>query len=222
MSVSPSAEASPAPGVSPAKDRPRTGPWSDGTPPGNPVDLAGRGLPRMTTPGRSTPAWRQVFDTLERAIGRPLEEVATSHAFVDLAVTGLKARRAVTGTAGWIVGGAVNRVLRTANIATRDDLKRLTGQVALLASEVRAGSASAAPASRAVSAPRPTAASATSRAPRRATASVPAKPKAPARSGATATSTSARAARSRPGPARPPSGASAPAEGTTFGGDGDG
>ena len=83
-----------------------------------------------------------MFDKVERTIGRPLEDVATSQRFVDVTVTGLKVRRAVTGQAGRLVGGVVNKILRTANIATRDDVKRLNGQLAVLASEVRANSAS--------------------------------------------------------------------------------
>lgn len=148
----------------------------------------------MTSPGRTTPTWRQVFDNVERAIGGPLEDLATSQRFVDVAVTGMKARRAVTGTTWWLVGGAVNRVLRTANIATRDDVKRLTAQVAVLASEVRTNSASDVQTGVR-------------------TFTAPAKATAPAE--ATARET----ARPRPDRTRPPTGTSAPSDGMTLGSD---
>lgn len=134
-----------------------------------------------------------MFNKVERTIGRPLEDLSASRRFVDVMVTGLKARRTVTGTAGWVVGGAVNKVLRTANVATRDDLKRLTGQLSVLAAEVRANSTSQVQSGI-----------------RKSTAAAPRK------------STAPRAAQSRPGPTRPPTGTSAPSDGTARGGELDG
>ena len=84
------------------------------------------------------PAWRQVFDKVERAVGRPLEEAVASPTYADVIAVGIRAQRAVAGTVGWVVGGAVGTVLRAINVPTRDDVLRLNRQLAVLAAEVRA------------------------------------------------------------------------------------
>lgn len=84
------------------------------------------------------PLWRQVFDKVERTVGVPLEDVANSYLFVDVMALGIKTRRAVTGTATRVVAGVVSPLLRTANIATRDDIQRMTGHLSALTTEVRA------------------------------------------------------------------------------------
>ncbi len=92
----------------------------------------------MNPVNRQQPPWRRVFDRVERKIGEPLEGVATSERFVDVMATGMKAKRAVTGSAGWLVGGVLRKVLHAANIATLSDVKRLNGHLSELASEMRA------------------------------------------------------------------------------------
>lgn len=91
------------------------------------------------------PLWRQVFDTVERTVGVPLEEVANSYLFVDVMAVGIKTRRALAGTAARVVGGVVTPLLRTANIATRDDIQRMTGHLSALTTEVRALSSAPVP-----------------------------------------------------------------------------
>lgn len=91
----------------------------------------------MSAVNKPKPTWRQVFDSAERMIGEPLEGVATSTRFVDVMAAGMKARRAVSGTAGWLVGGALTKVLHAVNIATLSDVQRVNGHVAELASELR-------------------------------------------------------------------------------------
>jgi hypothetical protein len=83
------------------------------------------------------PTWRRAFDRVERAIGEPLENAAGSSTYVDVMVRGMKVQRAVGGAVGRVAGGAVNVVLRAANLPTRDDLTKLSRQVTVLTSEVR-------------------------------------------------------------------------------------
>lgn len=83
----------------------------------------------MSNVKRQQPPWRRVFDRVERKIGEPLEGMVTSNKFVDVMATGMKAKRAVTGSAGWLVGGALRKVLHTANIATLSDVKRVNGHL---------------------------------------------------------------------------------------------
>lgn len=83
------------------------------------------------------PAWRQVFDKVERAVGRPLEEAVASPTYADVIAIGIKTQRAVNGILGRAVGGAVGNVLRVINVPTRDDVLRLNRQLAVLSAEVR-------------------------------------------------------------------------------------
>lgn len=83
------------------------------------------------------PTWRQVFDGVERKIGKPLEDAAGSSTYVDVMVRGMKVQRALVGAVGRVAGGAVNTVLRVANLPTRNDIAKLSRQVTVLTSEVR-------------------------------------------------------------------------------------
>jgi len=86
----------------------------------------------------STPKWRKVFDRVERVVGAPLEDVAASNRFVEVVAVGMKVRRVAGGTARRAVGGVTGKLLWAVNAPSRDDIRRLNGQIATLASEVRA------------------------------------------------------------------------------------
>jgi hypothetical protein len=83
------------------------------------------------------PTWRRAFDRVERAVGEPLENAAGSSTYVDVMVRSMKVQRAVGGAVGRVAGGAVNVVLRAANLPTRNDVAKLSRQVTVLTSEVR-------------------------------------------------------------------------------------
>ena len=79
-----------------------------------------------------------MFDSVERAVGGPLEDVAASDRFVEVMAVGLKARRVAVGTAWRAVHGVTGTVLHAANIPTRDDVRRLNSHLTTLVTEVRA------------------------------------------------------------------------------------
>ena len=80
------------------------------------------------------PPWRQALDKA----GRPLENVTTSPAFVNLLAVGIMARRAAAGAAARVVSGLLGPARRAANVPTRDDVLRLSRQLEVLTAEVRA------------------------------------------------------------------------------------
>lgn len=84
------------------------------------------------------PRWRQVFDRVERAVGSPLENVAASTRFVEVMAVGMKVRRVAGGTVRQVVGGVTSKVLWAVDAPTREDVRRINGELASLASEVRA------------------------------------------------------------------------------------
>ena len=86
----------------------------------------------------SKPTWRRVFDRVERAVGAPLEDAVASTRFVEVMALGLKARRAVGGTARRAVDGVTGTVLRAVNIPTREDVRALNANMVTLVTEVRA------------------------------------------------------------------------------------
>ena len=86
----------------------------------------------------SKPTWRRVFDRVERAVGAPLEDVVASNRFVEVVALGMKARRAVAGTARRAVHGVTGTVLHAVNIPTREDVRALNANMATLVTEVRA------------------------------------------------------------------------------------
>lgn len=89
---------------------------------------------------RKSAFWRG-FDKVERAVGKPLEDVVASQKYVDVSVLGMKVKRGIGGAAQRIVGRPISAVLRAANVPTRGDVQRLSRQLSGLTSEVRALSA---------------------------------------------------------------------------------
>ena len=87
---------------------------------------------------RQQPALRRAFDKVERKVGAPLEDAVASNTGVDLMLKGMAVQRAVNGALGKVAGGAVNTVLRAANLPTRRDVRDLSRQVTVLTSEIRA------------------------------------------------------------------------------------
>ena len=85
-----------------------------------------------------TPPWRQAVGKAERAVGRPLEDITTSPAYVNLLAVGIMARRAAAGAAARVVSGLFAPARRAANIPTREDVLRLSRQLEVLTTEVRA------------------------------------------------------------------------------------
>lgn len=81
--------------------------------------------------------WRG-FDRVERTVGKPLEDAVASQRYADLMVKGMKVQRAVGGLAGRLLKGGVGKVLHVVNIPTSSDVQRLSRQMAVLTSEVRA------------------------------------------------------------------------------------
>ena len=79
------------------------------------------------------PTWRRVFDTTERAVGRPLESLVSSHRYLDVALFG----RRVRGVVGGAIGRPTTAVLHLLNIPARGDVRRLGHQIAALSNEVR-------------------------------------------------------------------------------------
>lgn len=83
------------------------------------------------------PAWRRTFDSVERKVGRPLEDVVTSSTYVDALVLGVKLQvtvaRAVRGT----VERQIGAILHLAAMPTRGDVRRLSRQLTTLTGEVR-------------------------------------------------------------------------------------
>ncbi len=79
------------------------------------------------------PRWRHTFDTAERAVGRPLENLVGSPRYLDVA---LLARR-VRGAAGAVVSAPTSAVLHLFNLPTRDDVRKLSRQIAALTNDVR-------------------------------------------------------------------------------------
>lgn len=81
--------------------------------------------------------WRG-FDRVERAVGKPLEDAVASQTYADLMVRGMKVQQAVGGFAGRVLKGGLGKALRAVNIPTASDVQRLSRQIAVLTSEVRA------------------------------------------------------------------------------------
>ena len=84
--------------------------------------------------------WRS-FDRVERAVGKPLEDLVATTGYADVMVTGLKVQRAIGGLVGGVVKGGIGTVLRAVNLPTGKDVQRLSRQLAVLTGEVRALSA---------------------------------------------------------------------------------
>jgi hypothetical protein len=84
------------------------------------------------------PVWWRAFDKLERMVGKPLEDAVASRRYVDVMTSAMKVQRAVGGRVGQVAGGALERALHAARVPTRDDVRRLSREIAVLTSEVRA------------------------------------------------------------------------------------
>jgi len=79
------------------------------------------------------PRWRRTFDTAERAIGRPLENVVASPRYLDVALFGRRAR----AVAGSVIGAPMTTVLHLLSLPARSDIRKLGRQIAMLTNEVR-------------------------------------------------------------------------------------
>jgi hypothetical protein len=99
----------------------------------NPLISPGRDR-RMTRVSTGRPPWRQALDKA----GRPLEGITTSPAYVNLLAVGVMARRAAAGAATRLASGLLAPARRAANVPTRDDVLRLSRQLEVLTTEVRA------------------------------------------------------------------------------------
>lgn len=84
------------------------------------------------------PMWRQVFDKVERTVGAPLENAVSSHRFGDAVAFWVKGPQAVQRGVRRHVDDRLASVLHGLNIPTREDLTRVSRQLAVLTGEVRA------------------------------------------------------------------------------------
>lgn len=80
--------------------------------------------------------WR-AFDRVERAVGRPLEDLVASRPYLDVALKGMRVQRAVRGAIGRVATGAATRVLHAAQIPTREEVRNLNRQLTNLTTEMR-------------------------------------------------------------------------------------
>ncbi|MGQ0631033.1 MAG: hypothetical protein ACT4P1_08310 [Sporichthyaceae bacterium] len=84
------------------------------------------------------PMWRQVFDRVERAVGAPLENAVSHDRFGDAVAFWVKGPQSVQRAVRRRVDDQLAGVLHALNIPTRDDLTRVSRQLAVLTGEVRA------------------------------------------------------------------------------------
>lgn len=84
------------------------------------------------------PVWWRAFDRIERAVGEPLEAAAASPTYVDALILGMRVQRAIGGAVGRVAGGVLGTVRHVADLPTGSDLRRLSHQMTVLTSEVRA------------------------------------------------------------------------------------
>jgi hypothetical protein len=83
------------------------------------------------------PAWRGAFDRVERAVGAPLEEAVASRRYVDVLVFWMNGPLAVNQMMCRLADEQLGRVLHLLNMPSRDDVTRLSRQIAGLTAEVR-------------------------------------------------------------------------------------
>lgn len=83
------------------------------------------------------PAWRGAFDWIERAVGAPLEDAVSSRRYVDFIVFWINGPLAVNQLLCEQADAQLGRVLHLLNMATRDDVTRLSRQISILTAEVR-------------------------------------------------------------------------------------
>jgi hypothetical protein len=86
------------------------------------------------TNNANKPAWRRVFDALERPVAGPVERGVRTDVFNDALTFIFRTRRGVQRA----VERRTRRALHVVNLPTATDIKRLSEQVASLHREVRA------------------------------------------------------------------------------------
>jgi hypothetical protein len=91
------------------------------------------------SPGQ--PAWRRVFDRVERAVGEPLEQAAASNHYIDVIVLQLKLQSALNRALRRTIERQIGAALHLINVPTYSDVRRLGRQLTTLTGEVRALSA---------------------------------------------------------------------------------
>ncbi|MGQ0623313.1 MAG: hypothetical protein ACT4PP_01460 [Sporichthyaceae bacterium] len=79
-----------------------------------------------------------MFDTVERAVGAPLENAVAHNRFGDAVAFWVKGPRAAGRAVRRQVDDRLAGVLHGLNIPTREDLTRVSRQLAVLTGEVRA------------------------------------------------------------------------------------
>lgn len=79
------------------------------------------------------PLWRQVFDSVDRRVARPVEAGARSDAFGDAVTVAWRLRRRVERD----VERRTGQVLHLLNLPAATDVRRLSQQVAALRRELR-------------------------------------------------------------------------------------
>jgi hypothetical protein len=79
------------------------------------------------------PAWRQVFDRLERRVGGPLESLVAASGFMSALATAAQVQR----HAQQRVERATERALRLVNLPAASDLDRLARQVGVVERQLR-------------------------------------------------------------------------------------
>lgn len=84
------------------------------------------------------PSWRVVFDKVERAVGAPLEDAVSSPRYGKAVSFWVNGPRAVNRTVRRKVDDGLAGVLHALNVPAHGDVQRLSRQLALLTSEVRA------------------------------------------------------------------------------------
>lgn len=82
--------------------------------------------------------WRQVFDRVERAVGAPLESAVASPRFGTVVSAWVQGQRTLDRAVRQRIDAQVAGVLHLLNVPTRDDVQRLSRQLAVLTAEVRA------------------------------------------------------------------------------------
>ena len=79
------------------------------------------------------PLWRRAFDTAERAVGGPLENVVRTETFADAVALAFALRRRV----GREVERQSRRALHRVNLPAASDMRRISQQLAVLERQVR-------------------------------------------------------------------------------------
>ncbi len=81
----------------------------------------------------AAPRWKRAFDTVERSIGQPLEELVQQERFADVIMLASRLNSAGRRT----FERSTRRVLHLVNLPAGSDVKRLHEQIWALEREVR-------------------------------------------------------------------------------------